>query len=282
MLEDRLHNLDEIIFSCFLIDDWLKKFRMPKHVLIFVYAGIMNIEYDNKKFSVKSGQYVFLKRDHLIRLYKTSYKNETYKAINICLSNKVLIKYANNHREQIKKIHEKARIIDSALILSDIPEIKSLFNRLIPYYDKSLISPSGFAEEITNKSIDCLLLIDDKFYPTLFDFIDAWKINLPEFMEENFTNDLTMKEFAHYSGRSLATFKRDFAKFTNLSPEKWLITRRLETAYELLEQGNESVSQVCWSVGFHSRSHFTTAFKRQYNALPSDIVKYNITKNNLL
>ena len=92
--------------------------RRKKHVLIFVYAGIMNIEYDNKKFSVKSGQYVFLKRDHLIRLYKTSYKNETYKAINLCLSNKVLIKYANNHRETIKKIHEKTGIIDSAFILS--------------------------------------------------------------------------------------------------------------------------------------------------------------------
>ena len=277
MLEDRLHNLDEIVFSCFLTDDWLKKFRMPKHVLVFVYAGIMYIEYDNNKFSVNAGQYVFLKRDHMIRLYKTSYEKETYKAINICLSNKILRQYANNHKEHIRDIHEKARIMDSALILSDIPEIKSLFNRLMPYYDKSLISPNGFAEEITNKSIDCLLLIDDKFYPTLFDFIETWKINLPEFMENNFTKDMSIKEFALYSGRSLATFKRDFAKFTNLPPEKWLITRRLEAAYELLEKGKESVSEVCWNVGFHSRSHFTTAFKRQYDALPSDIAKENIS-----
>ena len=72
MLEDRLHNLDEIVFSCFLTDDWLKKLRMPKHVLVFVYEGIMYSEYENNKFSVNVGQFVFLKSDNIIRLYKTS------------------------------------------------------------------------------------------------------------------------------------------------------------------------------------------------------------------
>lgn len=275
MLEDRLHNLDDIIFSCFLAGDWLKEFRMPRHVLVYVYAGVMHIEYDNNKFTVRAGQYVFLKRDHLVSLFKTSDEGETYKAINICLGNKVLQQYASTHKEQIRNIHEKARIKESALIPPEAPEIKALFNQLLPYYDKSLISPNGFTEEITNKAIDCLLLIDDKFYPTLFDFLNTWRINLPEFMEENFTNDMTIREFALYSGRSLATFKRDFAKFTNLSPEKWLVTRRLEAAYKLLEEGKDSVSEVCWSVGFHSRSHFTTAFKRQYKVLPSDVLVEN-------
>ncbi len=40
MLEDRLHNFDDIVFSCFLPDDWLNEFRMPQHVLVYVYAGI--------------------------------------------------------------------------------------------------------------------------------------------------------------------------------------------------------------------------------------------------
>lgn len=61
---------------------------------------------------------------------------------------------------------------------------------------------------------------------------------------------MTIREFALYTGRSLATFKRDFAKFSNLSPEKWLVVRRLEAAYKLLKEGKESVSEVCWSVGF--------------------------------
>lgn len=42
MLEDRLHNFDDIVFSCFLPDDWLNEFRMPQHVLVYVYAGFLN------------------------------------------------------------------------------------------------------------------------------------------------------------------------------------------------------------------------------------------------
>ena len=41
MLEDRLHNFDDIVFSCFLPDDWLNEFRMPQHVLVYVYAGFL-------------------------------------------------------------------------------------------------------------------------------------------------------------------------------------------------------------------------------------------------
>lgn len=37
MLEDRLHNFDDIVFSCFLLDDWLNEFRMPQHVLVYVF-----------------------------------------------------------------------------------------------------------------------------------------------------------------------------------------------------------------------------------------------------
>ena len=277
MLEDRLHNFDDIVFSCFLPDDWLNAFRMPQHVLVYVYAGIMNVEYNGTSFSVKAGQYVFLKRNHVVRLHKTSYEGETYKAINIRLENKVLRQYVNNHKEQTGRIREKRRITDSAVILPRIAEIESLFDSLMPYYDKSLTPPDGFTDEAIDKAIACLLMMDEKFYPTLFDFLDTWKINLPEFMEENFTNDMTIREFALYTGRSLATFKRDFAKFSNLSPEKWLVVRRLEAAYKLLKEGKESVSEVCWSVGFHSRSHFTTAFKRQYNILPSDIAARDMT-----
>ena len=30
MLEDRLHNFDDIVFSCFIHEDWLNEYRMTK------------------------------------------------------------------------------------------------------------------------------------------------------------------------------------------------------------------------------------------------------------
>ena len=61
---------------------------------------------------------------------------------------------------------------------------------------------------------------------------------------------MTLEEFATYTGRSLATFKRDFAKVSDLSPEKWLIKKRLDKAYELLAHGSAKPSDVYVAVGF--------------------------------
>lgn len=65
-----------------------------------------------------------------------------------------------------------------------------------------------------------ILNTDISLYASLFDFVDQWKIGIMDFMEKNYKNELTMKEMAYYTGRSLSTFKRDFSLVSNLTPEK--------------------------------------------------------------
>lgn len=57
-----------------------------------------------------------------------------------------------------------------------------------------------------------LLNTDKNLYASIFDFTDPWKIDILEFMERNYMNDISMEEIANYTGRSLSTFKRDFKK----------------------------------------------------------------------
>ena len=47
-----------------------------------------------------------------------------------------------------------------------------------------------------------LLDIDERFAPTLLDFNEPWKIDILEFMSENYMYEFTMEEMAHYTGRS--------------------------------------------------------------------------------
>lgn len=81
-------------------------------------------------------------------------------------------------------------------------------------------------QEMTELKVEELILdllqTNIRFFPTLFDFYRDWNVDLKEFMEDHFTENLSLSEFASYSGRSLATFKRDFLKITELSPAKWL------------------------------------------------------------
>ena len=82
-------------------------------------------------------------------------------------------------------------------------------------------------------------------------------------------NDLSMEEIAYYTGRSLATFKRDFKKISELSPQKWLIRRRLEAAHRLISTGARRVTEACFDVGFKNLSHFSKVYKDFYGVAPT-------------
>lgn len=103
----------------------------------------------------------------------------------------------------------------------------------------------------------------------LFDFVEPWKIDILDYLNENYMCDLSMKEIASYTGRSLATFKRDFAKVSDLTPQKWIIRRRLEAAHDLIRSGKKKVTEACFDVGFKNLSHFSKVYKEIYGVAPS-------------
>ena len=102
-----------------------------------------------------------------------------------------------------------------------------------------------------------------------------WKIDILDFLEKNYMYEFSMEDLAHYTGRSLATFKRDFKKISDLTPEKWLIRKRLEAAYTLMREGGKKIGDVYLQVGFKNQSHFSNAFKKQYGIPPTAVGSFS-------
>lgn len=91
------------------------------------------------------------------------------------------------------------------------------------------------------------------------------------FLEKNYMNDLTLRDIARFTGRSLSTFKRDFRALSDLTPQRWLMRRRLEAAREMLRRDNKrEVTDVCFEVGFKNLSHFSKLYKRTYGIPPTE------------
>ena len=95
-----------------------------------------------------------------------------------------------------------------------------------------------------------------------------------DFLESNYMNDISMEEIANYTGRSLSTFKRDFKKCSALSPQEWLIHRRLEAARELIRKGRRKGSEICFEVGFKNLSHFSKVYKETYGIPPTEELQH--------
>ena len=268
--ESQVYNYWDIVYSCFVPHEMLSEHRMPVHALVYVYSGEMVVDDNGRTLKVASGSYVFIKRDHRVRLLKHTAGNAPYKAISIRFERDFLRDFFATLDKTTLPTGAK-RIREAALPLLQTPALQSLFLSLFPYTDTNIRPKDEIIRLKMQEALYCLLDADARFYPTLFDFNQSWKIDLLPFMEANYTQDMTLEEFATYTGRSLATFKRDFAKVSDLSPEKWLIGKRLDKAYELLSHGNTKPSDVYIKVGFKNRSHFSSAFKRKFGISPGGV-----------
>jgi AraC-like DNA-binding protein len=104
----------------------------------------------------------------------------------------------------------------------------------------------------------------------LFDFSEPYKIDLEKFMLRNFHFNLPVEKFAQLTGRSLASFKRDFQKTFAMAPRQWLQDKRLTEARRLIEHQHRKPSTIYLDLGFESLSHFSHSFKKKFGKAPTE------------
>jgi AraC-like DNA-binding protein len=121
------------------------------------------------------------------------------------------------------------------------------------------------------EAILLLLQLVPAFKNVLFDFSEPGKIDLEGFMTRNFHFNVQLKRFAYLTGRSLATFKRDFEKIFHITPSRWLQQRRLQEAYYLIKEQQKMPSDVYLELGFEDLSHFSFVFKKTFGIAPSKV-----------
>jgi AraC-like DNA-binding protein len=80
---------------------------------------------------------------------------------------------------------------------------------------------------------------------------------------------LSVDRMAEAAGLSRAHFSREFRQTFGESPHAYLLTRRLERAAALLRTTDNSVAEICFSVGLQSVGSFTTSFKRTFGTSPT-------------
>jgi AraC-like DNA-binding protein len=92
------------------------------------------------------------------------------------------------------------------------------------------------------------------------------------FIDKNFARNIELKEIAGEAFFSKFHFIRLFKTMYGRTPYQYLTTVRIEKAKKLLQKG-QSVTAVCFSVGFDSVSSFTGLFKRSTGSTPSSFIK---------
>lgn len=263
-----IFNYQSVFYSFFYDDESGCVHRSREYAVNYVYSGEMILDNGQEQIHAGKGECVFIPRDHHITMYKRTYRGERYCGVFLMFTRDFL-------REMFTRMGASAmpageeRLKPEVVKLPQTAELTSLFASMTPFFDPSVKPQEDFMQLKLQEGLLALLHVDRRFASLLFDFSEPWKIDILDFMNKNYMYEFSQEELAHYTGRSLATFKRDFKKVSDLTPEKWLIRKRLEVAYDLMREGGRRVADVYARVGFKNKSHFSAAFKRLYGFPPS-------------
>lgn len=264
-------NCSNILIASYFTDDRDCAHENREHTLIYLCSGELEIEERGRKTLLHPGECAFIRRDNRVWLQKHADHEHPYRSIVLKFTNAFLREFYYTLDRKKIPVESKREKVSLRILPNSRPDIRSLFESVVPYFDADVKPSDNVLKLKMIEGAYVLLNTDTNIYASLFDFVDPWKIDIIDFLNDNYMYDLSMKEIASYTGRSLATFKRDFAKVSDITPQKWINRRRLEAAHELIKSGRKKVTEACFDVGFKNLSHFSRIYKETYGYSPSMI-----------
>jgi len=239
-----------------------------EHSIVRVLSGELRVIQSNKTYVFGAGETHLFPRNRLATLIKQEKHGLPYKAIIVKLSSAILREYYEHKKTDVVLSFKNDNIIP----LSKSPLLESFFASMLPYFDLDYKLPKELSKLKTQEAITILRSIEKDIDNILSDFSDPHKINISEFMEKNYMFNMPIEKFGYLTGRSLTTFKRDFKKAFNTTPQKWLTEKRLELARYQLTEKNRKPIDVYLETGFENLSHFSYVFKKQFGLTPTELM----------
>jgi len=214
------------------------------------------------------GGLLLIGKNQLGTLTKTPLPGGNYETIVISLQEDLLRKIVLEEKLEA----DKKYIGPPNILIPSNEFLQGYFQSIVPY---ARSSGAAMTDEMgilkVKEGVKLLLLALPWLRNFLFDFSEPYKIDLERFMLSNFHFNVPVEKFAQLTGRSLASFKRDFQKIFGSPPRQWLQEKRLNEAKHLLETKHQKPSSLYLDLGFESLSHFSYAFKKKFGVAPTEM-----------
>lgn len=258
---------DDIKLSSYEDKFFKSDIMFDHHMLIWFISGETKIIQADATYYFRKGDIFLIPRNQLATIINYPKDGQPHKTVVMHLSTSRLRDYYVN-------LNVKPKTLESQKIYSfkNHPLLESCLASLVPYFEMNELPENIAALKIT-EAISILRTIDNAIDNVLANFEEPGKIDLADYMEKNFMFNLPLDKFSYLTGRSLTTFKRDFSRVYNTTPQRWLTQKRLELAhYHFVEKKMKPID-VCYEVGFENLSHFSYAFKKHFGYTPTELAE---------
>ncbi|MEF9479137.1 AraC family transcriptional regulator [Chryseobacterium sp. 1B4] len=258
------------IASCYMSPSPGTEQFIPDHCFMYLVSGTMLVYDGHKEYKIHSGDYGIGRRNHLAKYIKQP-EDQPFKKIFILFGQDFL----KNFKDLYKFTAEDTKAAGAIIPLAKDKLVKNFMDSIIPYFNEDGIMEEQFLDVKRTELLLVLLKVNPELANVFFDFASPEKIDLEEFMNRNYTFNVSIERFAYLTGRSLSAFKRDFEKIFHATPRQWLVQKRLEEAYYLIDKKGKKPSEIYLDLGFENFSHFSFAFKKLFGHPPTHLNEKN-------
>ena len=260
---------DSFLYSCSFSQTHAYEEFVPEHVLVYQISGQTQIYHHRGEMLLKEGQMLLARGNQFAKSIKIPVKDRNYQCVSVLLTKDRLQQFAMDNGILCQERYNGPKNI----LLEPKTILKDYFLPILSYIQQEKLVSKKLQITKLNEAILLLLEMRPQLESFLFDFSDPQKEDLEKFMLKNFRHNAPIKNFARLSGRSLTSFKRDFAEIFQMSPGSWLINKRLSEAYYLIKKKRMNPRDIYLGLGFENLSHFYTSFKKKYGHTPAETKK---------
>lgn len=90
-----------------------------------------------------------------------------------------------------------------------------------------------------------------------------------QYIDHHLSESLSLESIAKKAKLSPIYFHQLFKSITGITPNKYIMTKRINYAKELLINSDHSIKYICHHTGFHNPSYFGSTFKKITGMTPS-------------
>lgn len=239
---------------------------ITEHTIVFVLQGHKYLHFDEHTHMAEPGQLVIMKRG-IYAMSEFVPDGLNYEALLLFFTDDFVKKFLHTH--QLKKSQSPAT--DAHLVISSNELLDGFKTQFMGYFGKTMSA----MESILHLKLQELMLLllagpqGEQVLAFLQSIAFGQPLDIDFIVRKHLLQPLTLEELAKLSGRSLASFKRDFQQRYNSSPKKWINEQRLEHARLLLQHSGNNVSEVALECGFENIPHFIKIFKQRFGFTPN-------------
>lgn len=241
-----------------------KSKHFPPHIheameCVYVTSGTLELGVGQELFHMEKGDFaiVFPNMIHHYQVFSEEISKAYYLIPALSLS--------GQFQEQMQKYCPKNPVIKEVDLH---PEIPGIIRNLYKEKGENKVVAGAYIQILLARCMPHFELVDKKSFA-----IEDMVYQTVSYIAENFRKEITLDKMAKDLGVSKYKLSRVFSATFHKNFNQYINEQRLNYVISMLENTNQSITEICLDAGFQSQRTFNRVFQETYKMTPRDYRK---------